>query len=179
MMAGLHRHTLDFDIIQGNNIRTFFLVDESNYMEPPENPVYEIIVPGFSNSVRINYIPNQALVLNSSLLGLSAYSGTDIQLFDLPDGIYSITQQIDPADILYRSREYLRTNQLERKYDRLLVRLAFSGNRERQLVNYIIQLDILLQSAKAEARLCNSNKAINKYRLADQLADKLLKQTKQ
>lgn len=183
MSLGIHRHTLDFDVIGGHNIKTFLLADESDYMETPQNPVYEIIVPGFATAVRLSYIPGQVLVINSKLLQLSQPGASQFQ--DLPDGIYQLTQKIDisQADSLTRYRSYLRTNQLESKYDRLLQRLELSDygigigigiKNDRQLKESIISLDMLLQSARAEVFLCNDQKAISKYRLADRLADKLL-----
>jgi len=179
-MLGVHRHTLDFDIIQGRNTKTFILADESDYMETPINPVYAILVPGFTSVVSINYIPGQVTVVNSNLLQLSCDPSFTL-FFDLPDGLYWITQQIDPADTLYVTKPYLRTSLLEQKYDRLLVRLElsdFSFRRDRDLKDTIIQLDILIQSAKAETRFCNDIKAIEKYRMADRLADKMLQRLK-
>lgn len=177
MALGIHRHTLDFDVIGGHNLRTFLLADGSDYMEPPQHPVYEIIVPGFGAAVRLSYIPNQVMVINSGLLQLSPPGATAFR--ELPDGIYQITQKIDlsSSDSLTRYRSYLRTDQLETKYDRLLQRLELSDHglkKDRQLKEHIITLDILIQSAQAEAYLCNDQKAISKYRMADRLADKLL-----
>lgn len=176
-MLGLHKHALDFDVYGGHNIRTFLLVDESDYMETPENPLYKIIVPGFTATVTIGYIPNQVTVINSNLLQISC-SGTS-DLVRLPDGIYQVTQQIGStsADTLTRYRSYLRTNELQEKYDKLLQRLELSDygiRKDRQLKENIILLDILMQSAIAETYLCNDRKAIDKYHVADRLADKLL-----
>ena len=121
-------------------------------------------------------MPNTITVINSALLGLNCNNDFST-LYDLPDGLYSITLQISPYDSFSQvTKYYLRTSLLENKLNELLVRLElsdYSVKREVYLQEKIVHIEMLLSSAKAEACLGNDIRALMKYRLASRITDHL------
>jgi hypothetical protein len=165
-----------FEPLEGKNSKVLNLLDESVYIDPPENAEYSIILPGFTVPVVVAYTANTILSLNSNLLEITCVTSEEA-LSDIPDGVYKITQSIDPDLTSYQA--FLRTTLLQKKIDRLFVKLEssdYATRKDRDLRNSIEDILMLKFGAEAEARLCNESRAARNYRQADILANRLLKQ---
>jgi hypothetical protein len=165
-IIGLETYKIDFRILP-NDLKTIILVDLSNYLSTPEKPKIEVVLPGFTGSVEFSYVPNTLIVIDSDDLRLT-YTNELGPTADLPDGIYQITMKVCPYDELFNKKCYLKTTKLESDYQKLLLSLDLGCGcyDENKLKEAIIDLDILIQSAKAEADICNTEKAAAKYAAA-------------
>ncbi len=166
-LIGFDVYQIDFFILDNNNPKTLVIFDQSTYLDTPEKPMYSIKLPGYSNGIVIPYTPSTISVLNSNILGLTTVPCFE-NLADLPDGVYEITQMVCPYDELYKTILYLRTTYLQCVYDKLLLEpnLKSPCVTEQEIERQLIHIDILIQSAKAEAANRNAVKAQEKYSTA-------------
>lgn len=175
-MLGFDVYEIDFFILDNNNPKTIVILDQSNYLEIPEKPVYGIKLPGYNNTIIVPYIIDKINIVNSNTLSLTN-APCHTALMDLPDGVYEITQMVCPYDQLYKTKLYLKTTKLECSYDKLLLDQNFNSTclPINILEKELIHIDILIQSAKAEARAYNPIKAQNKYTAALEAINQLQK----
>lgn len=166
-LIGTQTYTINFYIIESNDPKTIVILDQSNYLDQPEQPTLDVIIPGFTGSVSKEYIPNGINVLNSDSLDLTEQCEYDTTA-DLPDGVYQITMKVCPFDQLYNKKCYLKTTKFYEAYQNLLLNFDITNNTYNQdeLKRNIIDLDILIQSAKAEVSQCNVDKGVQKYQAA-------------
>lgn len=166
-MLGLSVYEIDFFILDNNNPKTIVIFDQSNYLDTPEKPVYGIKLPGYTEMIIVPYVIDQINIVNSNSLGLTGVSCSE-ELSDLPDGVYEITQMVCPYDQLYKTKLYLKTTKLDCLYKKLLTEADFKlcCTPEATLEKELIHIDILIQSAKAEAEEYNTAKAQEKYSAA-------------
>lgn len=165
-LIGIDTYKIDFAILENNNPKTIVLLDQSNYLSVPEKPLLFITPPGYTGHIELVYNPDSIIVLNSDSLGFTDQTDYD-DLADLPDGVYQIRMGVCPYDELYSKKCYLKTTKLDCKFQNLL--LTYDNcdcMDERELKNQIVDLDILVQSAKAEINICNIEKGISKYKSA-------------
>jgi hypothetical protein len=55
-MLGLHTNILDFEVLETGNLKTIVFVDSSQYMEEPDRPLLEVILPGHTKFFLVNVI---------------------------------------------------------------------------------------------------------------------------
>lgn len=166
-IIGIDSYSIDFVVLETNNPKTITLLDQSRYLTDAEKPLLSIIVPGFTGHVEIPYYPNTLITLTSDDVGLT--EPTDYEdLADLPDGIYQITMKVCPYDELYSKKCHLKSTLLQCSYQKLLLGLDSNSSciDNKKLKEEIIDIDILIQSAKAETNICNVEKAMFKYQAA-------------
>ena len=162
-LIGLDQYIICFRIIPTNDLKTIALLDLSTYLSTPEKPKIEVVLPGYTGSVQFTYTPGGIIIINSKELGLT----TSNTLSDLPDGVYQITMKVCPHDELYSKLCYLKTTKLELDYTNLLLNADLCKCKDdRKFKEDIIDLDILIQTAKAEAGRCNIDAAVIKYKAA-------------
>lgn len=166
-MLSFSVYEIDFFILDNNNPKTLVIFDQSTYLEEPEKPLYSIKLPGYSEAIFVPYTPDKINIVNSNSLGLTGASCI-AELSDLPDGVYEITQMVCPYNELFKTQLYLKTTKLQCLYDKLLLEqdLKLSCVPEGTLEKELIHIDILIQSAKAEAKNFNPLKAQEKYSTA-------------
>lgn len=157
-------YSINFYIIESNDPKSIVIFDKSLYIDLPEKPLLEVTLPGFTGSVQIPYLPNTLIVLNSDSLDLTKECEYE-NYADLPDGVYQITMKFCPYETFYNKKCFLKTSNFYQEYQKLLLSLDFTKDSYDQdyIKNQIINMDILIQSAKAETSLCNIQKAVNKY----------------
>lgn len=175
-MLGLSVYEIDFFILDNNNPKTIVIFDQSNYLDTPEKPVYGIKLPGYTEMIIVPYVIDQINIVNSNSLGLTGASCSEA-LADLPDGVYEITQMVCPYNELYKTQLWLKTTQLQCTYDKLLTAYDFNlcCTPRTILEKDLIHIDILIQSAKAEAKNFNAYKAQKKYAAALKALNQLQK----
>lgn len=161
-------YKIDFSILDDNNPDTLIILDKSTYLDTPEKPLLDITLPGYTGFIEVPYKPSTISLYNSDSLTLTEPC-EDGSLSALPDGVYQITMKICPYDEFYATKCYLKTSSFNAAYEELLI--TFTDSTEtcydhKLLREEIIDIDILIQSAKAEANLSNIEKASEKYRTA-------------
>lgn len=112
---------LDILVIPTYNTKTLGIADISTYPDSPpiQAPTIEITIPGFG-LVSIPFVPNDFNVFNSTTLELT--SGTD-DLLPIPDGIYTLTYSVTPAYENYVTKNIMRVDQLQEKFDEAFMKL--------------------------------------------------------
>ena len=169
-------YIIDFSILESNDLKAIYILDKSTYITPAEKPVIDVILPGFTGYVSTTYTPGTIIVLNSDNLDLTdATEYADLAC--LPDGVYQITMKVCPYEELYNKQCYLHTARFKRDYTEFLINLekAYKCFDEQILEQELMEIELLLISAKAEVTICNAEKAAEKYKIAVKKLNKLNK----
>lgn len=112
---------LDILVINTFNSKTLGIADTSTYPDSPpiQSPTIEITVPGF-DVVSLPFVPNDFNVFNSTSLGLTT---SEDDLSPIPDGIYTLSYSVSPAYQNYVTKNIMRVDQLQQKFDEAFMRL--------------------------------------------------------
>lgn len=165
-LIDIESYIIDFVFLEGNSRKTIDILDKSNYLDDPEKPLIAVTLPGFTGHVEVPYITGGIISLNSDNLGITS-SCEYADYADLPDGVYQVTMKVCPYDELFNKKCYLRSTQLELMYQELLLNVGSCDCiDEKKTTNELIEIDILIQSAKAETSICNVQAATTKYQIA-------------
>lgn len=168
---GLVKNILDFEILETGNTKTIVFVDASNYIEQPEKPLLEIILPGYSNYFLINVAAGMVNTFNASTIGLSKVFDASC-LIDLPDGIYQYKYKICPYDKTFISKSYMRVTNLLLKLQGVYNGIDLTSEVDKYFKSTLIDIHILIKGAQLLAAK-NPVKAQANYLLASNLTDKL------
>lgn len=180
-MKGIHENILDFEIIETGNLKTLVFIDSSQYMQNPEKPLLEIILPGMNKYLLVNIQPRKVNTFNSNTLNLTPTIINNCDLIDLPDGVYSFKYKICPYKYINRVKYFLRVTNLLSRLNTVLDTFEFSDctiEADDKTQREIVNIYILIESAKASAELGNKERASNKYKLADKKVNCLLEKLK-
>jgi hypothetical protein len=166
---------LYFTILEEFNPLFMLIYDHSIYMdEYVQTPVYDIVPPGFSDAVRINANAKTITPVNSALL-FPSFTSQLPTLTCIPDGNYQITYKVQPYDAFFCTRNEFRTTsldlQLDEAYAALQLNLTHGHYTRWQL--QLLDVEMMIRSVKALARLNNVRQASEVFRVAKQEADKL------
>jgi hypothetical protein len=110
---------LDILVVPTYNTLTMAVLDASTYDVSPTNPTLKILAPGF-DEVSIPFGPGEVNIINSLNLGLTSV-GDD--LLPIPDGVYTLTYSIDPAATNYVTKNIMRVDQLQERFDEAFMKL--------------------------------------------------------
>lgn len=112
---------LDILVIETYNSKTLGVADNSVYPDSPpvQSPTIQITIPGFG-LVSLPFTPDDFNVFNSTSLGLT---GVTDDLLPLPDGIYTLTYSVTPAYENYVTKNIMRVQQLQEKFDETFMSL--------------------------------------------------------
>jgi hypothetical protein len=130
-----------------------------------------IEVPGFV-PVQFNFVAGQVNTYNSYSLGLSTINTVD-SLIDLPDGLYMLTYSVSPNDQLFETKHYLRTCQIEYKFAQEFARTVNFCDIDSRFMRDLQRIEVLIEGAKANAKVCNPQKAVDLYKKANELLQRL------
>jgi hypothetical protein len=164
--------SLNIEPLEVCDCYTLSLLDTSHYVTTPENLRLDITVPGFSLMRFEDISPNQVNIFNSYSLGLTNTNTYDT-INELPDGIYEVTLAICPHDTLYETKYFLRTCKFEYRLSNFWAKVVSICDTETKIFKEIEKIEILLKGAKANAQICNTKKAVDLYRKADELLQRL------
>lgn len=175
-MKGLHKHNIDFEIVNLGNPKIIVFLDCSEYFKQPDSPILDILVPGYSEAFSVPIEFSLANTFNSNSIGLTSKLNCDTPVI-LPDGIYKYTYKIQPYDGLYKIKYFLRTEILDSLLDKIYCEVECSTQivDNPNLKREIVDIHILLESAKANAKYSHLDKAQKDYRLALKKVEKLSK----
>lgn len=158
----MNSNYLDHIVVESTNNLHFVLIDTSTYNPDLPTPVtyYDVFVPNFSTAVSLQYTPEQNLVINSTVLGRSAFD--DFQT--LEDGLWIITQKIvegasGEQTVCYTSKNYFRINKLK---NQILTKIQEAlDDCDCKLVDkYYSHLQDLELSKMLAENLCDTKRAI-------------------
>lgn len=166
--------SLSIDFPYNDNPKVLLILDTSCYDKQPESPVIDVLIPGYSQTVRVPFVPGKLTILNSVSLNLSC--NPDNGLTDLPDGLYYISYRVYPHKQNFVVKPLLQTAQLENEYFNQLVKLGSTDcdtQKNKRLRGYLQNIDLFLEAARASARICNKTKVNDFYQKAADLIEKI------
>lgn len=150
---------LDFQVLINADPKRLFIADSSEWLHLESKPaIIEIVLPGYDTPV-INYFDKRKInIFNSLNLGINCpdcLTDKNLELIDLPDGIYHITLKGSP-DSFQNSRYYLRTNLLDLEVDKLyLDNINIDGYINPSISNLFDKIMVLKRGAESHTRLNN------------------------
>jgi len=162
---------LNVEPLETCDCKTLAILDTSYYPVTPTNPTLVIEMPGFV-PVQFNFVVGQVNTYNSYSLGLSTINTVD-SLIDLPDGLYMLTYSVSPNDQLFETKHYLRTCQIEYKFAQKFAKTVNYCETDSKYMRKLQQIEVLIEGAKANAKVCNPLKAVELYKKANELLDRL------
>lgn len=174
-MPGLHRHHLDFEILETGNTKTLVFADSSSYMEEPERPLLEIVLPGFTKYFLVNIQARKVNTFNSSTIGINEVFSEEC-LVDLPDGVYNFKYKICPYNSVFICKKHMRVALLNEKIAQLNSKIDLADcdtKNDLSLQQDLFKIYSLVEGAKIVVNY-DSKKAQSYYQLADKLVQKQL-----
>jgi hypothetical protein len=165
--------SLNLDIFVVPTFNTYLLgvADASTYPTTPPivtSPTLTVTVPGF-DPVSIPFSILSLNVLNSENLGITAV-GADI--LPLPDGVYTLTYSIGPADEDFVTKTIMRVDKLQEKFDRAFMKLDMmecdAAIKKQQKVT-LDSIYYFIQGSIAAANNCAVFEANKLYKQADNM----------
>lgn len=152
---------LDLFIDQIPDAKRLVFVDVSEYSVEPQNPTLEITPPGYAK-IAVPFAPRVANVYTTQSLGISN------SIVTLPDGIYHVKYSIQPNDMKYIERQFLRTYNLMCEYERAYLGLTImcpcSEASSSKLRTNLNNISLLINGAVAYA---NQGDAVSAMKLYD------------
>jgi hypothetical protein len=133
---------LNVEPLETCDCKTLAILDTSYYPVTPTNPTLVIEVPGFT-PIQFNFVTGQVNTYNSYSLGLSSPSTIE-NLMDLPDGLYTLTYSVDPNDMLFQTKSYMRTCQIEYKFAQKFARTVNYCETDSSFMRKLQQIEVLL-----------------------------------
>lgn len=154
---------------------TLYIADNSYWLHlENKKSIIEIQTPG-SKAPVVNYFDKKAINnFNSFNLALSCPTCEKKELSELPDGIYNITLKASPSSF-NKNRKHLRTTKARLELSKYLISLNIGceGNINRQAVNQIKEISLLLDSAEINVMFDNIQTANDEYQMAVKKLKKL------
>lgn len=162
---------LNVEVLDTCDCYNLAVIDLSYYITSVEKPKLTITPPGY-NPIVFDFTINQTNIFNSYSLGLTDVNTVD-QLLVLPDGVYEITYSVCPHDSLYATIYHLRTCNLDKRLSAFWAKQVTICDTDSKIYKNLDIIEILLRGAKANAQICNTDKAVELYKKADELLRRL------
>ena len=174
----LHSSKLSFKILQQPDELAIYFADTS-YYNPSQvisNLILQIISPFDPAPKEVKFYPKGITIINSNLLGITNdWDGGHLQV--LPDGIYTAKLSMCLDTQFYYEYTWLRTSQLECKYNKALLKLDISQCDEcfdPKKLDQLKRANIYIQGVKANMEVANVKQAKALYRAADKIIDNII-----
>jgi hypothetical protein len=165
---------IDFEVLRTNSCKFLKVLDLSNWAAGAEHPSYiEITTPGASKAHTLVFQKEKLNIYNSNNLNLSDVTDYS-SLSSLPDGIYKLTILQCANDPNAITKYHLQDCQIRCKVARKLISVDLLCEPCRgELLKEIQDITLFLDAAQAQADKCNINKAMEYYRRASTLLDRV------
>lgn len=165
-----------FQVLKSSDCRVLMIADQSVYAHLEGGPVYlDILLPGYTTSVEVEFLPHQLNIINANNLGLSDANSSD-DLPNLPDGIYSITVRMCPFESFTITKTHLQNCQQLCDFKNRLISLdllACCSDKNDRTRGILSDISLLIEASEAHAARCNIKGAMDCYKKADELLCRL------
>ena len=168
----LSTHLLDFQFLPTDDENVFLIQDTSKYREAPENPAFDIVLPGYTTANRVFALPNKVNMIDSTLL----FQNDSLEAQNpvaLSDGIWEFKYMIQPYPSFAVTKYCFRTVSLEKRLDIALSSIEVHRGSVLKVNDSLFVIRMLIEGAKASLRLGNKIRGRVQYDEAVQLASKL------
>jgi hypothetical protein len=175
------RSQLQLEVYESGNVNTLTIIDRSIYNSDIEVSCEQLVItsPGFGDSVIVDVTNGFNTGFTSHDLGYTKKNCD--KMIGLQDGIYTLTYQICPIDVLNVTYNHLRQTQALKKYYEALCSLELSDcsptTEQKNKLNKLKEIKQYLDAAKSYVEYCNNpikglelhNYAIDKLNALDTL----------
>lgn len=167
---------LNILILDTHDLQTLGIGDISFYPVDflPVNPSISITPPSFPR-VTLPFPSRSFGIFNSENLNITCNTG---ELTDLPDGIWTVSFSIAPANENFVEKSFLRTEALMVKFGTALLTTDLKQCNEYikgEDMDKLDQIWYIINGAIADGNNCNGTAAMEKYRYADKLLNEFLR----
>lgn len=166
---------LDFIQLPVYNTYTLVLGDVTDYGTfNITSPTRVITPPGFS-AKSIVYVPSTVEVYDSLSLGITC---SDCGKSTIPDGIWTIKQSVNPANVYFVEKTFLKVDKFYEKFDAAYLKLDImqcDGQLKSQQEKDLNNIEFYIQGAIAAANKCATKRSMELYRKAVEELDKFIK----
>jgi hypothetical protein len=155
-------HVLSLEIPTVSNPCVLKIFDTSVYspLVAIFRPRLEIVVPGFTYTSELSFIPESSPTLTACDLGLQT-ENCGSSYVNLPDGIYGIKYAVDPECKVYVQYNHLRITCALNRYEKILCTLSIANcDPPAKIKEKLKQLHLIrmyLDAAKAKVETCHEN----------------------
>jgi hypothetical protein len=155
-------HVLSLEIPTVSNPCVMKIFDTSVYspLVAVFNPRLEIVVPGFTYTSELTFVPESSPTLTACDLGLQT-ENCGSSYVNLPDGIYGIKYAVDPECKVYVQYNHLRMTCALNKYEKILCTLSVANCdppvRIKEKLKQLHLIKMYLEAAKAKVETCLEN----------------------
>jgi len=172
-------HVLSLEIPTVSNPCVLKIFDTSVYsaLVGVNRPRLEIVVPGFTYTSELSFVPESSPTLTACDLGLQTENcGTSY--VNLPDGIYGIKYIVDPECTVYVNYNHLRMTCALNRYEKILCNIDVADcdppAKVKEKLKELHLIKMYLEAAKAKVETCHDNQAgMTLFNYAVKLLDKL------
>jgi hypothetical protein len=172
---GIGKIKIDFQILDTKDPRVILVADNSYWRHIEDKPsIIEVTLPADTEPVVYNFKKNRINSFNSSNLMLNCTEGCeDVELIDLPDGIYIITLKGSP-DTFNKTKKYFKSDKIELELDKIYINLRLECEKlNTEASDKIDKINLLLRATSAHVRFDNICKANETYQLAKEIMEEL------
>lgn len=167
---------LDILVLPTYSSKTLGIADISTYPASPpvQSPTIAITIPGFG-LVSIPFVINDFNVFNSTTLKLTELADA---LIPIPDGVYTLTYSVTPAHVNYVTKNIIRVEQLQEKFDGAFMKLDMmecDRSIKKQAKVELNSIYFFIQGAIAAANNCNIDVANKLYLQASKQLSNFIK----
>ena len=155
---------LDFNILETYNSKTMVFVDESVYSD--SSPIFPTLQIKFPDMEKIYKSLIRIEKVNSIYTTSLGFSTT---ISDFPDGVYELKYSIEPHNVSYVCKKYMKVDQA---YNKLKTILCNITNKDEKYFNKLGEIHLLLLASQLEVN-CNTAQASEYLKMANKLITKL------
>lgn len=162
---------IDFSVFNREGFfdpETLYIADNSYWYQLEEKPaIIEIKTPGSKAPVVNRFKKGSINNFNSINLNLTCPNCDNVELSELPDGIYDITLKASPSTF-QKNRKHLRTTKARLELAKYLIslNLGCDSQDKKELINKVKEISLLLDSAEVNIVFDNVQTANDEYQLA-------------
>jgi len=165
---------IDFVILDLHDPNLLGVVDKSYYPSgfTVSTPTVEITPPSFPKAT-LTYTIKTLNTYNSNDLKLTCVDN-ESQLGNLPDGMYTIKMSISPEYSYNRTKSFLRTTNIRRKYGIAVMKTDItccSDDIKKQHMVYLDEINYYIECAIAAGNDCSGTVAMTLYQEASRMLD--------
>lgn len=165
---------IDFEVLRTNTCKALKVLDLSHWATSEDDAAYlQIWTPGASSPITHIFQKGRLNRFNTNTLELSDVSDYSY-LGPLPDGIYKLVLLQCEDDPLAVTKYHLQDCQIRCQVSRKLISIDLTCQPCRvELLKEIQDIILFLDAAQAQTDACNVNKAMEYYRRANTLLDRI------
>lgn len=165
---------IDFEFLKTKNCKTLKVIDVSNWSISFMDAAYiEILTPGSTKEVVHILRKNLTNVFNANNLNLSDVTDYS-ELPSIPDGVYQVTIKRCEDDLKGVTKYFLQDCIIRCQVARKIMSIDLNCEPCRKdLIEEMQDITFFLDAAQAQVDQCNVNKAMEYYRRAVALLDRI------